>query len=101
MLFLQSSQNQLLQLIIYLSFEAHLKPKKQFFQELRQSYLRLCVALEPVMSVKAKEDLATSLVRVLHKQGLAHNFLCDLIMSEVHALGEFFSSAKKCFIEDS
>ncbi|KAI1724499.1 GTPase-activator protein for ras-like GTPase domain-containing protein [Ditylenchus destructor] len=49
-------------------------------------YLPLCLSLEPELGVKAKEDLATSLVRILHRQRLAKDFLCDLIMSEVNAL---------------
>uniref|UniRef100_A0A915ECY1 Ras GTPase-activating protein n=1 Tax=Ditylenchus dipsaci TaxID=166011 RepID=A0A915ECY1_9BILA len=49
-------------------------------------YLPLCLILEPVLGVKAKEDLATSLVRILHKKRLVKEFLCDLIMAEVNAL---------------
>uniref|UniRef100_A0A7E4WAN9 Ras-GAP domain-containing protein n=1 Tax=Panagrellus redivivus TaxID=6233 RepID=A0A7E4WAN9_PANRE len=52
----------------------------------RNAYLPLCLRLEPLLGVKAKEDLATSLVRILHKDGLVTRFLCDLIMSEVDVL---------------
>ncbi|CAI4233262.1 unnamed protein product [Auanema sp. JU1783] len=53
---------------------------------LTYNYLPLCAQLEPVLSVKAKEDFATTLVRILHRQKLAKDFLCDLIMSEVNML---------------
>jgi RAS protein activator-like 2 len=52
----------------------------------KHNYLSLSLALEPILGVKAKEDFATSLVRILHKQRMAVDFLCDLIMSEVEAL---------------
>uniref|UniRef100_A0A914YP66 Uncharacterized protein n=1 Tax=Panagrolaimus superbus TaxID=310955 RepID=A0A914YP66_9BILA len=54
---------------------------------IKELYLPLCLHLEPILNVKAKEDLATSLVRILHKQQLAESFLCNLIMSEVDVLG--------------
>lgn len=53
---------------------------------LSYSYLPLCEQLEPILTVRAKEDFATSLVRVLYKQKLAKEFLCDLIMREVEQL---------------
>ncbi|KAJ1373502.1 hypothetical protein KIN20_035911 [Parelaphostrongylus tenuis] len=57
-----------------------------FLHYLSCNYLPLCNHLEPVLSVRAKEDLATALVRVLHKQKLANEFLCELVMSEVDSL---------------
>uniref|UniRef100_A0A1I7XVD5 Ras-GAP domain-containing protein n=1 Tax=Heterorhabditis bacteriophora TaxID=37862 RepID=A0A1I7XVD5_HETBA len=57
-----------------------------FLHFLIYNYLPLCNHLEPMLSVKAKEDFATSLVRILHRQKMAKDFLCDLIMSEVEAL---------------
>ncbi|VDK74996.1 unnamed protein product [Litomosoides sigmodontis] len=53
---------------------------------IKQYYLSLCCVLEPTLSVKAKEDLATVLVRIMHKLRMAKHFLCDLIMSEVDVL---------------
>ncbi|VDN50793.1 unnamed protein product [Dracunculus medinensis] len=52
----------------------------------RYRYLSLCKALEPLLGVKAKEDFATSLVRVMHNQKLVKDFLCDLIISEIEML---------------
>ncbi|CAG9536425.1 unnamed protein product [Cercopithifilaria johnstoni] len=53
---------------------------------MKQYYLSLCCVLEPTLSVKAKEDLATVLVRIMYKLHMAKHFLCDLIMSEVDVL---------------
>ncbi|CAB3401166.1 unnamed protein product [Caenorhabditis bovis] len=53
---------------------------------LSYSYLPLCEQLEPILNVRVKEDFATSLVRVLYKQNLSKEFLCDLIMKEVEQL---------------
>ena len=39
--------------------------------------------LEPVISVKAKQDLATSLVHILQKLGKANQFLSDIVMADV------------------
>ncbi|TKR72553.1 hypothetical protein L596_019983 [Steinernema carpocapsae] len=50
------------------------------------NYLPMCRALEPILGVKAKEDIATSLVRILHKPRLVKDFLCDLVMAEVDQL---------------
>ncbi|XGW35106.1 hypothetical protein V3C99_018829 [Haemonchus contortus] len=63
-----------------------LRAYDDFLHYLSCNYLSLCNHLEPVLSVKAKEDLATALVRVLHKQKLANDFLCELVMSEVDSL---------------
>ncbi|PAV61152.1 hypothetical protein WR25_22481 isoform C [Diploscapter pachys] len=58
----------------------------ELLQFLTYNYMPLCTQLEPILSVKAKEDFATSIVRILHKKKLAKEFLCDLIMVEVDAL---------------
>lgn len=55
-------------------------------ETLKISYLPLCENLEPVLGVRDKEDVATSLVRIMYKQNLATDFLCDLIMKEVEKL---------------
>lgn len=49
--------------------------------------MQLCDVLEPVVSVKDKEDIATCLVNVLEKLGKAKDFLTDIIMAEVSKLG--------------
>lgn len=55
----------------------------QFLGYLQSDYGRLCAALEPRLTVKAKEELATSFVRVMHVQAAASEFIADLIMAEV------------------
>ena len=51
-------------------------------------------ALEPSLSVKVKDELATALVSVLQSVDAARNFLVDVVMDEVKNEGEcrFFSS---------
>ncbi|CAI2357607.1 unnamed protein product [Caenorhabditis sp. 36 PRJEB53466] len=63
-----------------------LRAYEDLVQLLCYSYLPLCEQLEPILAVKVKEDFATSMVRVMYKQRLAKEFLCDLIMKEVEQL---------------
>jgi len=39
--------------------------------------------LEPVVGVKAKEDIATALVHVMQKENLAKEFLSDIVMMDI------------------
>lgn len=55
----------------------------QYFQFLRLHFLPLCAAFEPVLGVKAKEDFASALVRVLQRERRAAEALADLAMVEV------------------
>jgi RAS protein activator-like 2 len=50
------------------------------------NYLPLCHSLETCLAVKTKEDFATCLVRILHKQRVVKDFLCDIIMAEIGQL---------------
>ncbi|CAD5233777.1 unnamed protein product [Bursaphelenchus xylophilus] len=50
------------------------------------NYLCLCEHLESALGVKLKEDFATCLVKVLHRQRVVKDFLCDIIMAEVGQL---------------
>ncbi|CAJ0948239.1 unnamed protein product, partial [Mesorhabditis belari] len=52
----------------------------------KKNYLPLCQQLEPILGVKAKEDVATALVRIMHKKRLAAQFLSEVVMDEVTAL---------------
>ena len=45
-------------------------------------------ALEPSLSVKVKDELATALVSVLQSVDAARNFLVDVVMDEVKNEGE-------------
>ncbi|XP_052091423.1 disabled homolog 2-interacting protein-like isoform X6 [Mytilus californianus] len=59
---------------------------KDLSQYLSTDYCQLCEVLEPVISVKDKEDIATCLAHVLQKLGKAKDFLTDIIMAEVSRL---------------
>ncbi len=48
----------------------------------------ICEILEPVVSVKAKEDIATALVHIMQKEGLAKNFLSDIVMMDIKRVGK-------------
>lgn len=63
-----------------------LRSYDHLYEILAYNYMPLCEQLEPVLNVRDKEDLATSLVRVMYKRNLAKEFLCDLIMKEVEKL---------------
>ena len=56
-------------------------------QYLEEHYCSLLDALEPSISVKAKQDIATCLVSILHKRGKARDFLADIVMSEICKTG--------------
>jgi len=48
----------------------------------------LCDALEPVISVKAKEDIATAMVHIMQREGMAQQFLADIVMIDIDRIGE-------------
>ena len=80
--------------------ETHLSPKylkkmlqyntlNTTFQYIERDYSILVEVLEPVISVKAKEELATCMVNILHKNGHAKDYLSDIVMAEVDKLGQY------------
>ncbi|XP_067661735.1 ras GTPase-activating protein nGAP-like isoform X2 [Haliotis asinina] len=53
---------------------------------LTTDYCQLCEAVEPLMNVREKEDLATTLVHIMQKLNRARNFLSDVVMAEIARL---------------
>ncbi|GAB1606823.1 Rap GTPase-activating,RAS activator like-3,Ras GTPase-activating gap-2,Probable Ras GTPase- [Argonauta hians] len=56
---------------------------KDFTEYITSNYVSLCEHLEPLVSVRDKEDIATCLVHAMQHLNKANNFLCDVVMAEI------------------
>ncbi|XP_071548695.1 uncharacterized protein [Panulirus ornatus] len=59
-----------------------------FRQYLKENATSLCQLLEPVVSVKAKEDIATTLVNIMQAEDRAIPFLVNLVFTDIQRMAE-------------
>ena len=55
---------------------------------IKSNYSPLCRYLESRIGIKAKEELATTMVHIMHKLGLSSLFLVDIVMDELNVLDD-------------
>ncbi|XP_023950128.2 ras GTPase-activating protein raskol isoform X2 [Bicyclus anynana] len=60
----------------------------RFLDYLKKNYRRLCEYLEPVIGVKAKEDIGCALVLCMAGAGLAPRYLADVVALDVRRTGD-------------
>jgi len=53
-----------------------------------EEYCTLCEVLEQLVSVREKEEIATTLVHIMQKLDKAKDFLSDVNMREISQLGK-------------
>lgn len=66
---------------------------------MKDEYGPLCESLENLLSVKAKEDLASAMVHVLHHENLAKEFIAELALQELLKSGKekvFYGQSSFC-----
>ena len=59
----------------------------EFLNYVTSRYGQLCEILEPLVGVKSKEDIATTLVHIMQREGLAKHLLADLVCMDVTRIG--------------
>lgn len=60
----------------------------EFLTYLKENYKKVCEILEPVIGVKAKEDIGQALVLLMHAQGMAAAFLTDVVALDLLRVGD-------------
>ncbi|XP_076343092.1 uncharacterized protein LOC143243175 isoform X3 [Tachypleus tridentatus] len=61
---------------------------KEFLQYVKMEYKCLCDILEPVISVRTKEEIATALVRIMQRENMAKVFLSDVVMDDIEKIDD-------------
>ncbi|XP_058834176.1 ras GTPase-activating protein raskol isoform X3 [Topomyia yanbarensis] len=61
---------------------------QEFLDYLKGNYKKVCEILEPVIGVKAKEDIGQALVLLMHAQGIAAAFLTDVVALDLLRVGD-------------
>ena len=57
-------------------------------QYLKENAVSLCQLIEQQINVKTKEEIATSLIKVLQCLGTANEFLVELVMTETRTISK-------------
>uniref|UniRef100_A0A158N7N5 Uncharacterized protein n=1 Tax=Anopheles darlingi TaxID=43151 RepID=A0A158N7N5_ANODA len=52
---------------------------REFLTYLKKNYLKVCELIEPVIGVKAKEEIGQAMVLMMHSQNMAAPFLADVV----------------------
>ncbi|XP_038112899.1 ras GTPase-activating protein raskol [Culex quinquefasciatus] len=60
----------------------------EFLDYLKENYKKVCEILEPMIGVKAKEDIGQALVLLMHAQGMAAAFLTDVVSLDLLRVGD-------------
>ncbi|XP_076346842.1 ras GTPase-activating protein nGAP-like isoform X3 [Tachypleus tridentatus] len=60
----------------------------EFLQYLKVEYKFLCEVLEPVISVRAKEEIATTLVHIMQRENMVKDFLADVVMDDIEKIDD-------------
>lgn len=61
---------------------------QEFLDYIKENYKKVCEILEPVIGVKAKEDIGQALVLLMHAQGMAAAFLTDVVALDLLRVGD-------------
>lgn len=69
-----------------------------FRQYLKEHSTSVCHLLEPVISVKAKEDIATTLINIMQAENTAIYFLGNLVNADIQRIGEFYCKISRGLI---